>query len=98
MGALVVRGNLERAAGARRGLFEDQRDVLADELRLFVVAVLGSFQIPRECHEKADLRWRKVNQVGEIAIAEVYRHYGLLTFDWIPLSTPKAGCAREPVV
>jgi hypothetical protein len=44
---LVVRGDLERRAGARRGLLEDQRDVEAGqpvmaESQLLVAAHLGA--------------------------------------------------------
>ena len=43
VGALVVGGDLERRAGAGRGLLEDQRDLLACQPRISVPAYLAIF-------------------------------------------------------
>ena len=46
--ALVVGGDLERAARPGRVLLEDQRDLLADELLFLPALLLGRLQLGRE--------------------------------------------------
>ena len=45
VGALIVGGHLEGAAGSRGGLLEDQRDVLALEMLALGTAVLGALEV-----------------------------------------------------
>ena len=51
--ALVVGRDLEGAAGPRRVLLEDQRDLLADELLLLASLLLGGLQLGREVEQVA---------------------------------------------
>ena len=53
--ALVVGGDLERAARPGRVLLEDQRDLLADELLLLAAFLLGGLQLGREVEQVGDL-------------------------------------------
>ena len=53
VGALVVGGDLERAARPGRVLLEDQRDLLADELLLLAPLLLGRLQLRREVDQVA---------------------------------------------
>jgi len=46
--ALVVGGDLERAARARRVLLEDQRDLLAAQVLLLAAGLLGRLQLGGE--------------------------------------------------
>ena len=55
VGALVERGDLERAARPRRVLLEDQRDLLADELLLLAPFSFRGLQLGREIDEVRDL-------------------------------------------
>jgi hypothetical protein len=57
--ALVVHGPFEGAARARRGLLEDQRDVLALEARAFVACGLGAPGFRRQVDQVADLARRE---------------------------------------
>ena len=72
--ALVLRGDLERGAGPRRGLLEDQRDVLAGEARLLVAAVLGGLEVGGQLEQELQLLGREVELLEEAAVAEVERH------------------------
>ena len=60
MGALVVRGRLERAARARRSLFEDEGDVLALQTRLLGAGILGLLELRRQVQQILDLLRTKV--------------------------------------
>ena len=72
--ALVVRGDLEGHARARRGLLEDHRDVLAAHSRLLVAAVLGALQVTRQVEEVANLPGAEVEELGEVPIPQVVAH------------------------
>jgi hypothetical protein len=78
--ALVVRGDLEGAARARGGLLEDEGDVLADEPLALVTAVLRRLQLAREPQQKLDVARGEVEQVGEVAAAQVNGHQGCPPF------------------
>ena len=56
--ALVVAGDLERAARARRRLLEDQADFLAVEMLLLGARVLGALEIAREVEQVPELTRR----------------------------------------
>ena len=45
MSTLVLGANLESAAGAGRGLFEDEGNVLARQLGLFGACILGGLEV-----------------------------------------------------
>ena len=55
IGALIVAGHLERAAGAGRSLLEDQADLLAVQMLLFGARILGALQVAGEIEQVAKL-------------------------------------------
>ena len=71
VGALVVGGDLERAARPRRVLLEDQRDLLADELLLLAPFALGRLQLGRQVDQVGDLLGRVVGQLHQVPAAQV---------------------------
>ena len=71
VGALVVGGDLERAARPGRVLLEDQRDLLADELLLLAPFLLGRLQLAGEVDQVGDLLGAEVGQLQEVLPAQV---------------------------
>ncbi len=69
--ALVLRGDLERGASPRRGLLEDQGDVLAGEARLLVAGVLRGLEVGGELEQEAQLVGGEVELLEEAPVAEV---------------------------
>jgi hypothetical protein len=53
--ALVVAGDLERAARASGRLLEDQADLLAVEVLLLRAGILGAFEVACQIQQVADL-------------------------------------------
>ena len=78
VGTLVVRRDLEGAAGAGRGLLEDQGDVLAAQARLLGAGVLRPLQIRRQVEQELPLRGGEVQLLEEVAVAQVEGHEDLL--------------------
>ncbi len=74
--ALVVGGHLERAAGARGGLLEDQRDVLAREAVPADAGVLGPLEIPGQVEQVEQVALGVVDQAEQAAVAVVEGHGG----------------------
>ena len=68
--ALVVRGHLERAARARRGLLEDQADLLLAEVLLLSPVLLGRLEVGRQVEQVAELVGREVELLEEVAALE----------------------------
>ena len=68
MGALVVGGHLEGAAGAGRGLFEDKGYVLAREAGFLGAFFLGALQIGRQIQQVLNFFRGKVQQLKEASI------------------------------
>ena len=69
--ALIERGDLERAAGAGRGLLEQEHDVAADQTRLFAAGPLRRFEPRAEVDQVEDLGGRPVFELEEVAAANV---------------------------
>ena len=77
MGALVVCGDLERDPGARRGLLEDHRDVLAQQALPLVAAVLGGLQLGGQRQQELDLARAEIKELGEASVPQVIGHLDL---------------------
>lgn len=73
-GALVVSSNLKGAARAGGGLFEDERNVLADKSARFRPHALGLLEVDGEINEIVDLSRRVVNETEKAAAAKIHRH------------------------
>ena len=71
---LVVSGDFKRSARARRGLFENERDVFAAEHLLFRAHALSFLEIDREVDEIVDFGGRMVNEREKTAVFEIERH------------------------
>ena len=71
MRALVVGGDLERAARPRRVLLEDQGDLLAVQALLLAVLALGGLELGREIEQVGELFGGVVGERQEVAAAEV---------------------------
>jgi hypothetical protein len=69
--ALVVAGDLERAARARRRLLEDQADFLVDEVFLLGAGVLGALEIAREVEQVTELACGVVLYRQQRAVAQI---------------------------
>ncbi|VZR19933.1 Uncharacterised protein [Escherichia coli] len=69
-GALVGGGDLERAAGARRGLLEDQRDVPALEVPRLRPGPLRGLQLRGQLDQAAELLLGEVQLLEEVAAGE----------------------------
>src|SRR6185312_13233401 len=69
--ALVVGGDLERAARAGRVLLEDQRDLLAGQTLVLAAVLLVGLQLRGQVEEVDDLVRRVIVEVEEVATAEV---------------------------
>ncbi len=72
--ALVVAGDLERAARARRCLLEDQADLLVGEMLLLGARVFGALEIAREVEQVAEFPRRVVLHRQQRAIAQIEAH------------------------
>src|SRR5207245_1077913 len=77
-GSLVVRGDLEGAAGAGGGLLEDQGDVLAEQPGLLGTGVFGGLELRGEVDQVTELLRSEVELLEEVPVPEVERHAGLL--------------------
>ena len=64
MGALVVAGDLECAARPRRGLLEDQDDLLALEMLLLGARVFGALEVAGEIEQVVKLPLREILDVS----------------------------------
>ena len=71
VGALVVGGHLEGAAGAGGGLLEDQGDVLALQPLLLVAAVLGRFQVGRQLEQELELLGGEVQLLQKLRLRKL---------------------------
>jgi hypothetical protein len=60
MRALIMAGDLESTARARRGLLEDQNDFLALQVLLFGTGVFGPFQVAGEIEQVLELALGKI--------------------------------------
>jgi hypothetical protein len=69
--ALIVGGDLERAARARRVLLEDQRDLLARQAPLLAALALGGLQLGGEVEQVGDLGRGVVVERQQAASAQV---------------------------
>ena len=74
MGALVIGGHLEGTAGAGGGLFEDEGDVLADQLLALVAVPLGRFEVARQVEQEDELVRREIELFDKAPVVQVYRH------------------------
>ncbi|MCY1433153.1 hypothetical protein D9M71_491740 [compost metagenome] len=74
VGALVIGGHFEGAAGAGRGFFEDQGDVVAFEVLLLGAGVLGTFQVAGQVQQVAQLARGVVFQAQQVTVVDVERH------------------------
>ena len=72
--ALVVSGDFERAAGAGRGLFEQQDDVLAGEQVAADAGALFGLEVSGEIEHVADLVGGEVLQRQERTAFQINRH------------------------
>ena len=72
--ALVVGGDLERAARARRGLLEDQADLLAPQALGLEAALLRGLEAGRQVEQVEDLLAAEVEELEEVAVAQGQRH------------------------
>ncbi|MCY1438852.1 hypothetical protein D9M71_550680 [compost metagenome] len=86
VGALVIGGDFKRAAGAGRGFFEDQRDVVALEMLLFGAGVLGTLEVAGQVEQVAQFARGVVFQAQQIAVMDVERHFGSPKVSVIPLA------------
>ena len=69
--ALVGGGDLEGAAGARRGLLEDQRDVPAAQPLHLGARLLGRLELGGQVDQAAELLGGEVQLLEEVAAGEV---------------------------
>ena len=76
VGALVVGCHFERAAGAGRGFFEDQRDVFAFQVRALSAGVFGAFEVAGQVQQVVQLAGGVVHQREQAAVAHVESHDG----------------------
>ncbi|MNO80738.1 hypothetical protein D3C76_719530 [compost metagenome] len=76
IGALVIGGHFEGAAGAGRGFFEDQGDVVAFEVLLLGAGVLGAFQVARQVEQVPQFARGVVFQAQQITVVNIERHDG----------------------
>ncbi|MNN07476.1 hypothetical protein D3C81_1203020 [compost metagenome] len=74
IGALVIGGHFEGAAGAGRGFFEDQRDVVAFQVLLLGAGVLGALEVAGQVQQVAQLAGGVVFQAEQVAVVNVERH------------------------
>ena len=72
--AQVMPGDLKRAAGAGRGLLEQQHDVLALEVAVRRARELHALELVAEADEVADLFGGEIEQLQEAATAQAYGH------------------------
>lgn len=76
--ALVVSGDFERAAGAGRGLFKQQHDVLAGEQVAADTGALFGLEVSGEIKHIADLVGGEVFQRQERAAFQIDGHWEIL--------------------
>ena len=74
MRALVMGGDLERAAGTRRRLFEDQADVLVLQRLLLGAGVLRTLEIARQVEQIEHLALGEVRNLEVAATLEIESH------------------------
>jgi hypothetical protein len=86
--ALVVGGHLKGAAGARRGLLEDQCDVLALEVLALGTGVLGALEVTGQIEQVAQLALAVMHQAEQAAVVRIERHDSLPLFARRRESTP----------
>ena len=83
MGALVLGGDLEGAAGAGGGLLEDEGDVLAGHGGLLAAGIFGALEVAGQVEQVIELLRREVEDLQEIAVSEVVSHnYLILKFEF----------------
>src|SRR5262249_33044967 len=84
----VVAGDLEGAAGAGRGLLEDQDDLLALQVLLLGAGIFGPLQVAGEIEQVAELSLGEILHRQERAIAQIETHLGSPVADRSALSRP----------
>ena len=72
--AEVHGADLEGAAGARRGLLEEQDDVLSLEVAVRLARALLCLEVGREIDEVLDLLGGEVEELEEVAARDIYSH------------------------
>ena len=70
VGSLVVRADLEGAAGARRGLLEEESDVPARQAAFLLAGLLGRLELGGQLDERHPLCGREVELLEEAAALE----------------------------
>ena len=74
VGALVVGADLEGAAGAGGGLFEDEGDVLAPHPLDLVAGVLGALEVTGQVEQELQFLLGEVVFLQEVTAEEVHGH------------------------
>ena len=88
--ALVVSGDFERAAGAGRGLFKQQHDVLAGEQVAADAGALFGLEVSGEIEHIADLVGSEVFQRQERTAFQIYGHGIVLLLSFYSQNLSKA--------
>ena len=88
--ALVVSGDFERAAGAGRGLFEQQHDVLAGEQVAADAGALFGLEVSGEIEHVADLVGGEVFQRQERTAFQINGHGIVLLLSFYSQNLSKA--------
>ena len=76
MRALVMGGDLERAAGARRRFLENQADVLVLQRLLLGAGVFGALEVARQIEQVEHLALSEVRNLEVAATLEIESHDG----------------------
>ena len=74
VGALVVGGHLEGAAGASGGFLEDQGNVLALQVLLLGAGVLGALEVAGQVEQVTQLAGAVVHQAEQVTVVHVESH------------------------
>ena len=74
MRALVVGGDLEGATGARRGLLEDEGNVLVRQPLDLAAGLLGLLEISRQLEQRAPLLSGEIKLLEEVAVVQGVGH------------------------
>ena len=74
MRALIVGGDLERAAGAGRGLLEDQNDLFLLELLFLGPIPFRGLELGGEIEERDELLLRQQPDVEEVGSLQIRRY------------------------
>ncbi|MNN35709.1 hypothetical protein D3C81_1495680 [compost metagenome] len=74
VGPLVISGHFEGAAGAGRGFFEDQGDIVAFQVLLLGTGVLGTLEVAGQVQQVLQLASAVVFEAEQVAVMDVERH------------------------